>query len=69
MEKREFYIIVTKDEDGFLVGEAPQLRGCYNQGKTLDELMKNMRKTIEYCLEDDDLDDRSQFIGVHKIEV
>ena len=69
MAKREFYVVITKGEDGYLIGEAPQLRGCYNRGKTLDELMENMHKSIEYCLEDDDLEDHSEFLGVQKIEV
>ena len=69
MAKREFYVVITKGEDGCLIGEAPQLRSCYNQGDTVDELIKNMRETIKYCLEEDDLDDRSEFIGVYKIEV
>ena len=53
MAKREFYVVITKDEDGCLIGEAPQLTSCINQGDTLDDLMSNMRETIEYCLEDD----------------
>ena len=69
MAEREFYVAITKGEDGYLIGEAPQLRGCYNRGKTLDELMENMHKSIEYCLEDDDLEDHSEFLGVQKIEV
>ncbi len=38
MLKREFYMIVERDEDGFFVGEVPQLKACYSQGRTLDEL-------------------------------
>lgn len=48
---REFYVLIERDEDGFYVGEAPQLRGCYSQGRTLDELMTNMREVIELCLD------------------
>ena len=33
--KREFYVYVEKDEDGFFVGEVPQFRGCYAQGRSL----------------------------------
>ncbi|HKZ83040.1 MAG TPA: type II toxin-antitoxin system HicB family antitoxin [Anaerolineae bacterium] len=29
-----------------------QLRGCYSQGNTLDELMKNIQEVIELCLEE-----------------
>jgi len=49
---REFYVITERDEDGYYVGEVPQLRACYSQGKTLDELMANMREVIELCLEE-----------------
>ena len=65
MSKREFYVVIEKGEDGYLIGEAPQLRACFDQGKTLDELMINMRKSIEVCLIDDDLDNHGGFVGVH----
>jgi predicted RNase H-like HicB family nuclease len=51
--QREFYVVIEHDKDGFYVGEVPQLRGCYSQGKTLDELMTNMQEVIELCLEDE----------------
>lgn len=66
-DKREFYVIVERDEDGLFVGEVPQLKACYSQGKTLDELMNNMREVIEMCLEEGELDEVSEFIGVQKI--
>lgn len=47
---REFYVIIERDEDGYYVGEVSQLRACYSQGRTLDELMANMREVIELCL-------------------
>lgn len=53
MVGREFYVVIEKDEDGFFVGEVPQLKGCYTQGKTLDELMTNIKEVIEMCLEDE----------------
>ena len=69
MTNREFYVVISKGKDGSFAGEAPQLRDCYGKGKTLDELMANMRKAIESCLEDDDLENNARFIGVYKIEV
>ncbi|MEB3248198.1 MAG: type II toxin-antitoxin system HicB family antitoxin, partial [Merismopediaceae bacterium] len=36
MDKRQFYVIIEQDEDGMYVGEVPQLKACYSQGKTLD---------------------------------
>ena len=44
-------VLVEKDEDGFFVAECPLLQGCYTQGKTLDEALKNIHEVIELCLE------------------
>jgi predicted RNase H-like HicB family nuclease len=52
MATREFYVVIEKDEDGYFVGEVPQLKGCYTQGKTLDELMANIQEVIELCLDE-----------------
>ena len=53
MNRREFYVVIERDEDGLYVGEVPQLRACYSQGRTIDELMNNMREVIALCLEDE----------------
>jgi predicted RNase H-like HicB family nuclease len=50
--KREFYVIIEQDEDGTFIGDVPQLRGCYSQGGTLDELMEHIREVIQLCLEE-----------------
>ena len=68
MANREFYVIIEKDEDGIFVGEVPQLKGCYTQGKTIDELMTNMKEVIELCLVDQNVD-LPEFVGIQKIEV
>ncbi|WP_442936898.1 type II toxin-antitoxin system HicB family antitoxin [Nostoc sp.] len=48
---REFYVIIERDEDGYYVGEVPQLKACYSQGETIDELMVNIKEVIKLCLE------------------
>ncbi len=45
-------VLVEKDEDGFFVVECPIIQGCYTQGKTLDEALKNIHEVIELCLEE-----------------
>lgn len=69
MAGREFYVVIEKDEDGFFVGEVPQLKGCYTQGKTLDELMENIREVIVMCLEEEGTEDVTEFVGIQKIEI
>ena len=68
-EKQEFYVIIERDEDGYFVGEVPQLKACYSQGKTIDELMTNMKEVIELCLEEEQESYSSQFVGVHKLVI
>jgi len=45
-------LFIEKDEDGFYVVECPVLEGCYTQGKTIDEALKNIREVIEMILEE-----------------
>lgn len=49
---RQLPIIIEKDEDGFYVVECPVFSGCYSQGETIDEALKNIREVIELCLEE-----------------
>jgi predicted RNase H-like HicB family nuclease len=45
-------LFIEKDRDGFYVVECPVLEGCYTQGKTIDEALKNIREVIEMILEE-----------------
>ncbi len=68
--EREFYVLIEKDEDGFFVGEVPSLKACYAQGKTMDELLRNIREVIELCLEDHSQPEIiTEFVGVQKVSV
>jgi predicted RNase H-like HicB family nuclease len=68
--KREFYVLIEQDEDGLFIGEVPQLRGCYTQGRTLDELLMNIREVIQLCLEDQpEIEDLPEFLGVQKVTI
>ena len=69
MDKREFYVVVTKGEDGYFIGEVTQIKSCFNQGDTVDELMENMRETIQVCLEEFGIRDRSEFVEVQTVLV
>ena len=45
-------LFVEKDKQGFYVVECPLFDGCYSQGKTLDEAIKNIREVIHLILEE-----------------
>ncbi|MBW4560777.1 MAG: type II toxin-antitoxin system HicB family antitoxin [Mojavia pulchra JT2-VF2] len=67
--KREFYVIIERDEDGYYVGEVPQLTACYSQGETIDELMTNIKEVIELCLEAESDEPIPEFVGIQKVVI
>ena len=69
MEKRIFTVLIEKDENGVYIAEVPDLKGCYTQGSTVEEAMKNIKEVIEMCLEEQKDVPKHEFIGVQKIEV
>ena len=61
-------MIIEQDEDGIFVSEVPQLPGCYTQGHTLDELIKNIREVIELSLEEQaEGEEWPEFVGIQKV--
>ena len=69
--KREFTVVIEKDEDGYFVGTASQLKGCHTQAKSLDELMDRMKEAVQLCLEAEGelAEGELQFVGVQRIAV
>ncbi len=51
--KAQLPLFVERDEDGFYVVECPLFAGCYSQGKTLDEALKNIREVLYLILEEE----------------
>lgn len=48
---KKFKVIVERGLDGYFIGEVPELQGCYSQGKTVKELMSNIKEAVELYLE------------------
>lgn len=51
-KRKQIPLYVEKDEDNVYVVECPLFDGCYAQGKTLDEALKNIREVIDLVLEE-----------------
>lgn len=68
---KNFTAIIEQDEDGMYIGRIPHLRGCVTQGKTIDELVLNLKDAVKLYL--DVQGDRgievSKFIGTQQIEI
>ena len=63
-------VVIERDEEGIYVGSAPQLPGCYTQGRTLDELMERMKEAVELCLEVEGAPTQTlEFVGIQRITV
>ena len=66
--KREFNVLIEKDEDGYYVASVPALRGCHTKAKSLDVLMKRVQEAIELCLEVE-VPTMCEFVGVQRVAV
>jgi predicted RNase H-like HicB family nuclease len=66
--KREFDVVIERDEDGYLVASVPALRGCHTQARSLDALMQRVQEAIELCLEVEE-PVSSQFVGIQRVSV
>ena len=64
-----FTVVIEKDEDGFYIGSVPALKGCHTQGKTIDELMKNVKEAVELCLEVEKDISKEEFVGIQQVRV
>ena len=67
----EYYMVIERDENGWYVGNIPELPGCHTQGRTIEELTAHMREAIDLYREDSDdlMLPISEFIGVHRVAV
>jgi predicted RNase H-like HicB family nuclease len=68
--KREFNVIIEKDEDGYFVASVPNLPGCHTQAKSLDELTERIQEAILLCLEfEEQQQDSLDFVGIQRVAV
>lgn len=53
IEEGEYFVLINEDpETGEFWGECPELPGCACGGRTIDELMANMRRLARETLEE-----------------
>lgn len=60
---KQLPIIIEKDPivGGFVIS-CPILQGCYTQGETIDEALKNIKEVIEICLEELDSEEKREIL-------
>lgn len=69
--KKEFHVIIEKDEDGYFVADVPELPGCHTQAKSLDLLIKRAEEVINLYLEAQgkDMKTATEFVGIQRVAV
>ena len=68
--KREFNVVVERDEAGYYVASVPELPGCHTQARSLDKLMERIREAIALCREvEREVQSLTEFIGVQRVAV
>ncbi len=67
--RREFDVLIEQDSEGFYVASVPALRGCHTQAKSLDELMVRVQEAIEVCLEVEETETSTRFVGIQRVAV
>lgn len=68
--RREFSVIVERDEEGYYLASVPQLPGCHTQARSLDKLLDRVREAIALCLEvEQDVRTTTGFVGVQRVTV
>ena len=51
MKAYRFSVVIEEDNDGFYA-YCPELEGCYTQGKTYDEALRNIHDSVRLHVED-----------------
>ena len=68
---REFTVVIERDEEGYLVGSVPALKGCHTQAMSMDELLERVREAIQLCLEvqGEETTEPLELVGIQKVTV
>ena len=70
MQKKQFLVVIERDEDGVLIATAPAIRGCHTQAKTMNTLIERIKEAISLCLEvERPKTSPRKFIGLQEVEV
>ena len=65
-----FTTVIEQGEDGWYIARAPDIPGCYTQGKTIGQVLERIKEAIEVCLEGDVEDiEPMKFAGIQQVEI
>ena len=71
MKNLNLTVYIERDEDGVFIGSIPTISSCYAQGKTQEEMLKNLREVLSLCLRNTNKDalENTKFVGIQNLEI
>jgi len=70
MKNLNFTVYIERDEDGVFIGSIPTIPSCYAQGKTQEDMLKNLREVLRLCLRNNkNTLENTKFVGIQNLEV
>lgn len=71
MKYSPFTVYIEKDEDGVFIGSIPSVPSCYAEGKTQEEMLRNLQRVLRLCLRNVSKKEveKTKFVGIQNLEV
>lgn len=71
MKVTQLAVYIEQDEDGMYIGSVPSIPSCYAEGKTQEEMMRNLTDVVKLCLRNTGEKDmpKSRFIGIQTLDL
>lgn len=71
MKTTQFTVYIEQDEDGMFIGSIPTVPSCYAEGKTQQEMLKNLSDVLKLCVRNIDkkVIQKNRFVGIQNLEL
>lgn len=71
MKNLFFTVYIEQGEDGIFVGSIPAVPSCHAEGRTQNEMLKNLEQVLKLCLRNVNVKEveRTRFVGIQNLEV
>jgi predicted RNase H-like HicB family nuclease len=67
----QFAVYIEKDEDGMFIGSVPMIPSCHAEGRTQEEMLRNLLEVLKLCLRNGDTSflQKTHFVGIQNLDV
>ena len=71
MKITQFAVYIEQDEDDMYIGSVPSIPCCHAEGRTQEEMLKNLSEVIKLCLRNIDTKNfqTNRFVGIQNVEL